>query len=157
VDGGEKSDSHPSHFTPMVRAPGTDLVGSWVGLRAGLDTVAKRKSSIVALAMNGILVIYMARIISQGTQNWHVTVFSSVWYGLTVPQTVPHSIQVQWQFLLLSFSIPLTWGTLHKGESHPMKASTSTLVKLMLSFQVLSCICKYISWNYVGMCIHECD
>jgi hypothetical protein len=31
------------HFTPRKKAPGTHWIGGWVGPRAGLDAVAKRK------------------------------------------------------------------------------------------------------------------
>jgi hypothetical protein len=41
--GGEWSDSHPGRFTPGKRAPGTHWIGDWVGPRAGLDDVEKRK------------------------------------------------------------------------------------------------------------------
>jgi hypothetical protein len=41
--GGHWSDSHTCHFTPGERGPGTHWIGSWVGLRAGLDDVEKRK------------------------------------------------------------------------------------------------------------------
>jgi hypothetical protein len=43
LDGGEWSASHPSHFTPRETAPGTHWIGGWVGPRAGLDAVVKRK------------------------------------------------------------------------------------------------------------------
>jgi hypothetical protein len=43
LDGGEWSASHPGHFTAEVRAPGTRCIKVWVGLRAGLDAMAKRK------------------------------------------------------------------------------------------------------------------
>jgi hypothetical protein len=44
LDGGEYSPSHPGHFTHRERAPpSTQWVGGWVGPRAGLDTVVKRK------------------------------------------------------------------------------------------------------------------
>jgi hypothetical protein len=33
----------PAVITPRERAPGTHWIGGWVGLRAGLDTVVKRK------------------------------------------------------------------------------------------------------------------
>jgi len=33
----------PGHFTPKERAPGTNWVGGYVGPRAGLNTVVKRK------------------------------------------------------------------------------------------------------------------
>jgi hypothetical protein len=43
LDGGEWSASHPGRFTPRKRAPGTHWIGGWVGPRAGLDDVEKRK------------------------------------------------------------------------------------------------------------------
>jgi hypothetical protein len=43
LDGGEWSASHLGRFTPRERAPGTHWIGDWVGLRAGLDAVVKRK------------------------------------------------------------------------------------------------------------------
>jgi hypothetical protein len=41
--GGEWSASRPNRFTPVERAHGTHWIGGWVGLRAGLDDVEKRK------------------------------------------------------------------------------------------------------------------
>jgi hypothetical protein len=41
--GGEWSASRPGRFTPGERAPGTHWIGGWVGPRAGLDNVEKRK------------------------------------------------------------------------------------------------------------------
>jgi hypothetical protein len=43
LDGGEWSASHPSCFIPRERAPGTHWIGGWVGPRAILDMVVKRK------------------------------------------------------------------------------------------------------------------
>jgi len=43
LDGGEWSASCPDHFTPQERGPSTHLMGGWVGLRAGLDMVVRRK------------------------------------------------------------------------------------------------------------------
>jgi hypothetical protein len=43
LGGGEWSTSRPGHFTPRERAPGTHWIGGWVGPRAILDTVVKRK------------------------------------------------------------------------------------------------------------------
>jgi hypothetical protein len=40
---GEWSASRHSRFTPGERAQGTHWIGSWVGSRAGLDNVKKRK------------------------------------------------------------------------------------------------------------------
>jgi hypothetical protein len=43
LDGGEWSPSHTGRFEPRERAPGTHLIGGWVGPRAGLEAVVKRK------------------------------------------------------------------------------------------------------------------
>jgi hypothetical protein len=40
--GGEWSASRPGSFTPRERARNTHCIGSWVGLRAGLDDVEKQ-------------------------------------------------------------------------------------------------------------------
>jgi hypothetical protein len=40
---GEWSASRPGYFIPGERAPGTNWIGGWVGLRTGLDDVEKRK------------------------------------------------------------------------------------------------------------------
>jgi hypothetical protein len=41
--GVEWTASRPGRFTPWERAPGTHWIGGWVGPRAGLDDVEKRK------------------------------------------------------------------------------------------------------------------
>jgi hypothetical protein len=43
LDGGERSASRPGRFIPRKRAPCTHWVGGWVGLRAVLDAMVKRK------------------------------------------------------------------------------------------------------------------
>jgi hypothetical protein len=43
LDGGEWLASRPGRFTPRERAPGTHLIGGWMGARAGLDAVVRRK------------------------------------------------------------------------------------------------------------------
>jgi hypothetical protein len=40
---GEWSSSRPGRFTPGEGAPGTCWTGGWVGPRAGVDEVEKRK------------------------------------------------------------------------------------------------------------------
>jgi hypothetical protein len=44
-DGGEWSATLTSCFTPREIAPGTHWIGGWVGPRAGLDAVEKRRIS----------------------------------------------------------------------------------------------------------------
>jgi hypothetical protein len=43
LNGGRRSASCPSHFTPKERAYGTHWIGGWVALRANMDVVLKRK------------------------------------------------------------------------------------------------------------------
>jgi hypothetical protein len=43
LDGGALSASRPERFTSRERAPGSDWIGSWVGPRAVLGAVVKRK------------------------------------------------------------------------------------------------------------------
>jgi hypothetical protein len=43
LDGGEWSVSRPGRFTPRERTPCTHCNGGWVGPRAGLDALVKRK------------------------------------------------------------------------------------------------------------------
>jgi hypothetical protein len=46
LDGGEWSDLRPGRFNHRERAPGTHWIGGWVGPRAVLDAVVKRKIPI---------------------------------------------------------------------------------------------------------------
>jgi hypothetical protein len=41
--GGKWSASHPILFTALERAPGTDWIGGWLGPRASLDDLEKRR------------------------------------------------------------------------------------------------------------------
>jgi hypothetical protein len=43
LDGGEWSASRPGRFTPRESTPGTHWIGGWIGSRAVLDAVVKRK------------------------------------------------------------------------------------------------------------------
>jgi hypothetical protein len=47
VAGGEWSASLPGRFTPGERAPGTHWIGDWVGSRAVLDDVERKKFLIL--------------------------------------------------------------------------------------------------------------
>jgi len=43
VDGSQWSASQPTYFTPGERTPGTHWAGGWMGSRASLDVVVRRK------------------------------------------------------------------------------------------------------------------
>jgi hypothetical protein len=43
LDGGEWSASRPNRFNPRERAPSTHWIRGWMGPRAGLDIVSRRK------------------------------------------------------------------------------------------------------------------
>jgi hypothetical protein len=43
LDGGEWSTSRPGRFTPGKRNPGIRCIGGWVGPKASLEAVEKRK------------------------------------------------------------------------------------------------------------------
>jgi hypothetical protein len=51
LDGGEWLASRPGHFTPRERALGTHWIGGWMGPRAILDMVVKRKIIVVILTV----------------------------------------------------------------------------------------------------------
>jgi hypothetical protein len=44
LDGVEWSDSRPAPLAPGKEPPGTHWIGAWVGLRAGLNAMEKRKT-----------------------------------------------------------------------------------------------------------------
>jgi len=52
LDGDGWSASSTGCCTPEIRASGTHCKGGWVGPRAGLDAVARRKNPIIAPAGN---------------------------------------------------------------------------------------------------------
>jgi hypothetical protein len=52
LNGGDWSALRPGPFIPRERAPGTRCIGGYVGPRAGLDAVEKRKSPIIGPVEN---------------------------------------------------------------------------------------------------------
>jgi hypothetical protein len=69
VDGGEWSASHPDRFTPREGDPGAHWIGDWVGPRAVLNAVVKRKipgprNMVVSTGIIQLIRIYNNNIIS---------------------------------------------------------------------------------------------
>jgi len=85
--GGEWSASRPGRFTPRERAPFTCWIGGWVGPRAGLDAVARKK--FPAPARNRILK-FPVNILNKQSRIADKGFYSSlsVGSGLTTPHCV---------------------------------------------------------------------
>jgi hypothetical protein len=71
----EWSASCPSRFTPRERAPGTHWIGGWVGSRAVLDAVVKRKIPSLRLESNPRTPIVQS--VAQRYTDW--AIFFSLW------------------------------------------------------------------------------
>jgi hypothetical protein len=74
LDGGEWPASLPGRFTPRERAPGTHCIGGWVGPRAILDTVVKRKIPSPRRESNPRTPI--VRPVAQRYTDWAITALS---------------------------------------------------------------------------------
>jgi hypothetical protein len=71
LDGGEWSASRPGRFTPKERTPGTHWKGGWVGPRAVLDAVVKRK--ILSLRRESNPRTPIVQPVAQHHTDWAVT------------------------------------------------------------------------------------
>jgi hypothetical protein len=65
LDGDEGSASHPGQFTSKEKAPGTHWIGGWVGPRAGLEAVVKKKipSPLLLLLLLLLLVVVVVVVV----------------------------------------------------------------------------------------------
>jgi hypothetical protein len=72
LDGGEWSASRPVRFILRERAPGTHWIGGWVGPRAVLDAVVKRKISSPRLESNARTPNFQP--VAQRYTDWTITV-----------------------------------------------------------------------------------
>jgi hypothetical protein len=79
LDQGASSSSCPNHFTPRDRAPSTHWIGGWVGLRACLDTVSKRKIISPCYELNP------SHLIIQPMASHHLSELSWLMYNLMKP------------------------------------------------------------------------
>jgi hypothetical protein len=78
LDGGEWSASRPGHFTSRERVAGTHWIGGWVGPRAVLDAVVKRKIPSHRRESNPRTPIVQP--VAQRYTDWAIT--GIIWYGL---------------------------------------------------------------------------
>jgi hypothetical protein len=76
LDGGEWSGSRPGRFTPRERTPGTHWIGGWVGTRAVLDAVVRRKISSPRQEWNPRTPII--QLVAQRYTDWAMTAQSMV-------------------------------------------------------------------------------
>jgi hypothetical protein len=74
LDGGEWSASRPFRFTPKERVPFTHWMGGWVGLRAVLDAVVKRKIPSPCRESNPRTPIVQP--VAQRYTDWSITVLA---------------------------------------------------------------------------------
>jgi hypothetical protein len=119
LDGGEWSVSQPGRFTPREKAPGTHWIGGWVGSRAGLDAVVKRKIPSSRQESNPRTPIVQP--VAQRYTNWAITAYGPLcitkfnwcqvflpWEancpGLETDQSPPFSAEVNntWRYTSIS-------------------------------------------------------
>jgi hypothetical protein len=135
LDGSECSASRPGRFTSTERAPGSYWIGGWVGPRAGLHAVQKRKLSCpcreqflgeLSIIQNDnagdlikkfIFALFLFLIIGPLKAQWLLHV-SSVFYAQTVV-IAPHDSQNK---QLLFSSTPLTdWSLYYKRSTFTLR------------------------------------
>jgi hypothetical protein len=78
LDGGEWSASRPGRFTPKERAPGTHWIGGWMGPRAVVEAVVKRKIPSPRRESNPRTPIVQS--VAQRYTDWAITALHSCWY-----------------------------------------------------------------------------
>jgi hypothetical protein len=106
LGGGEWSASRPGRFTPTERAPCTHWIEGWVGPRAVLDAVVKRKIPSPRLTTNPELVEWLMfiKILTQ-IQDWNFLVGSIVW--MKIYESISKSfrtVRLERELKLIQFS-----------------------------------------------------
>jgi hypothetical protein len=87
LDGGEWSASRPGRFTPTERTPGTHRIGGWVGPRAVLDAVVKRKIPSPRLESNSRTQIVQP--VAQRYTDWAITALNFYFYTINNTNRAP--------------------------------------------------------------------
>jgi hypothetical protein len=84
LDGGEWLVSCSGRFTPKERVPGIHWIRGWLGPRAVLDAVVKRKIPSPLRESNPRTPI--VQLVAQCYTDWAFTSFSSFWYIAVCPR-----------------------------------------------------------------------
>jgi len=119
LDGSEWSASRPGRFISRERAPGTYYIGVWVGPRAGLDAVAKRKNSLPCLRREsnpgrrvrspGIVLIAVPWFA------FHISILQLLWQYITAFQSCEHPKQQDHHY---SLTASLCWSLNKAPHGH---------------------------------------
>jgi hypothetical protein len=107
LDGGEWSASRPGRFTPRERAPGTAWIGGWVGPRAVLYAVVKRKIPSPRRESNPRTPIVQS--VAQRYTDWAITALGLTLYTRNFWPWVPHGTRCQ-DWLIVSCTWLLSSG-----------------------------------------------
>jgi hypothetical protein len=89
LDGGECSASRPGRFTPREEAAGIHCIGGWMGPRAVLDAVSKRKIPSSRRESNHRTPIVQA--VAQRYIHWAITALTVIFLRIVIVQ--PHIIR----------------------------------------------------------------
>jgi hypothetical protein len=93
LDGGEWSASLPGRFTPREKKPATQCIGGWVGPRAVLDTVVKRKIPSPYRESNPRTPIVQP--VAQRYTDWAITVLTWLSKGTKLPTPLGQQFNIQ--------------------------------------------------------------
>jgi hypothetical protein len=111
LDGGEWSALRPGRFTSREKAPSTHWIGGWVGSRAVLDAVVKRKIPSLRRESNPRTPVVQP--VVQHYTDWAIMALCSVTYIFTISELLLqsshksvisyHVFLSSWKYVLVSF------------------------------------------------------
>jgi len=134
LGGGESSASWPGRFPRGERAPGTHWLGSWVGLGAHLDAVAKKKKILFVPAENRSPVVQKVITYCKGSFVSKVSFLTKYFHS--------------WKLLLLAWIESLILSHLEFQYTNVHSVSgTSVDTFAIMSFFLKNCPCLYIEAN----------
>jgi hypothetical protein len=144
LDGGEWSASRPGRFIPRERAPFTHWIGGWVGLRAGLDAVAKRKIPSPRRELNPRTPIL--RSVAQRYTDWAITALICTYAVTVLSRTLLEKLAVAQLFK----NLPVfhgTWKFIAEG--------TTDCHWTLFWASLIHCLPSYtVSLRYILICPH---